>query len=592
MKKRIISLAAAAVFVIGTLAGCGNSSTQTTDTTASSDASSSSGDLVTVRDAVMTGQLDQYATEIGLWQGIFEKYGIDLQTTEFVAGINTIDAVVNGTADIGMMADYAAVNRLGNTLDATNLQIFSQISGGQAALSGGLYVDPKYADDPKSLDGSAGFMYQEGTVTYYYASKCIEYLGLDESKQNLINTDSSQTRLALIQKDGASAVYANGSEGNTVGYYYPGGETKTDSGNTIILTHENVYNHEISDKKLIDDKIIEVDWEGNILWSWRASDHFEEFDFDEAAKNVLFRNPGLHGEAGGDWMHINCVSVLGENKWYDAGDERFHPDNLIFDARNANILAIISKKTGEIVWQIGPDFSKTKELRKLGWIIGQHHFHMIPKGLPGEGNLLVFDNGGEGGYGNPNPSAPTGNNNAHRDYSRVLEFDPITLEIIWQYTPLEAGNLLFTDASKFYSSYISSAQRLPNGNTLITEGSDGHLIEVIPEHEIVWEYVNPYFKNIGGNFKMNMVYRAYRTPYEWVPQATHAEEVSIEPLDVETFRVPGASKGAGTGKVTVVAGVDPNRSSVTGMNGDDEDSDEERLDFCVASVKKGDLKEE
>ena len=346
------------------------------------------------------------------------------------------------------------------------------------------------------------------------------------------------------------------------------------------------------DKRLIDDKIIEVDWEGNILWSWRASDHFDQLGFDEAAKNALFRNPCLQGEAGGDWMHINCVSVLGENKWYDAGDERFHPDNLIFDARNANILAIISKKTGEIVWQIGPDFSKTKELCKLGWIIGQHHFHMIPKGLPGEGNLLVFDNGGEGGYGNPNPSAPTGNNNAHRDYSRVLEFDPITLEIIWQYTPLEAGNLLFTDASKFYSSYISSAQRLPNGNTLITEGSDGHLIEVTPEHEIVWEYVNPYFKNIGGNFKMNMVYRAYRTPYEWVPQATHAEEVSIEPLDVETFRVPGASKGAGTGKVTVVAGVDPNRSSVTGMNGDDEDSDEERLDFCVASVKKGDLKEE
>ena len=121
MKKRIISLAAAAVFVLGTLAGCGNSSTQTTDKTAYSDASSSGGDLVTVRDAVMTGQLDQYATEIGLWQGIFEKYGIDLQTTEFVAGINTIDAVVNGTADIGMMADYAAVNRLGNTLDATNL---------------------------------------------------------------------------------------------------------------------------------------------------------------------------------------------------------------------------------------------------------------------------------------------------------------------------------------------------------------------------------------------------------------------------------------------------------------------------------------
>ena len=89
-------------------------------------------------------------------------------------------------------------------------------------------------------------------------------------------------------------------EGSTVGYYYPGGEPKTDSGNTLILTHENLYNHEISDKRLIDDKIIEVDWDGNILWSWRASDHFSQLGFDEAAKNALYRNPGLHGEAGGD----------------------------------------------------------------------------------------------------------------------------------------------------------------------------------------------------------------------------------------------------------------------------------------------------
>lgn len=377
-------------------------------------------------------------------------------------------------------------------------------------------------------------------------------------------------------------------EGNTVGYYYPGGEPKVDSGNTIILTHENLYNHEISDKRLIDDKIIEVDWEGNILWSWRASDHFDQLGFDEAAKNVLFRNPGLHEEAGGDWMHINCVSVLGENKWYDQGDERFHPDNLIFDARNANILAIISKETGDIVWRIGPDFNESEATKKLGWIIGQHHFHMIPKGLPGEGNLLVFDNGGEGGYGVPNPASPTGNNNAHRDYSRVLEFDPITLEIIWQYTPLEAGNLLFTDASKFYSSYISSAQRLPNGNTLITEGSDGRLIEVTPEHEIVWEYINPYFKTVAGKFTMNMIYRAYRVPYEWVPQAPKPEETSIQPVPVETFRVPGASAGAGTGKVTTVEGIDPNAETITGMGGDEEDADE-KVDFCVASVKKSEL---
>ncbi len=175
-------------------------------------------------------------------------------------------------------------------------------------------------------------------------------------------------------------------EGSATGYYDPSSEPYTDHGNTLILTHEDVYNHKITDKKLIDDKIIEVTWEGEIIWSWRASDHFDELGFKESAKNVLFRNPGLrgeNGELGGDWMHINSISALGPNKWYDSGDERFHPDNIIFDARNSNILAIISKKTGEIVWRIGPDFDETPELRKLGWIIGQHHLHLIQKGLPG-----------------------------------------------------------------------------------------------------------------------------------------------------------------------------------------------------------------
>lgn len=378
-------------------------------------------------------------------------------------------------------------------------------------------------------------------------------------------------------------------EGSTVGYYYPGGEPKTDSGNTLILTHENLYNHEISDKRLIDDKIIEVDWDGNILWSWRSSDHFSQLGFDEAAKNALYRNPGLHGEAGGDWMHINNIATLGENKWYDGGDERFHPDNIIFDARNSNILGIISKKTGDIVWRLGPDFNENEATRKLGWIIGQHHLHMIPKGLPGEGDLLVFDNGGEGGYGVPNPASPAGVNNARRDYSRVLQFNPVTLEITWQYTPLEAGALLFTDASRFYSSYISAAQRLPNGNTLITEGSDGRLIEVTPEHEIVWEYINPYFNRFLGTFTNNMVYRAYRVPYEWIPQLEKPEEVSIKPVDIEHFRVPGSPDGTGTGKITVIDGVDPKKRQMTG--GGDEEDEEERIDFCVASVKKKDLKQ-
>ena len=45
---------------------------------------------------------------------------------------------------------------------------------------------------------------------------------------------------------------------------------------------------------------------------------------------------------------------------------------------------------------------------------------MIPRGLPGEGNILIYDNGGWAGYYAPNPGSPTGIRGALRDYSRVL----------------------------------------------------------------------------------------------------------------------------------------------------------------------------
>jgi hypothetical protein len=182
---------------------------------------------------------------------------------------------------------------------------------------------------------------------------------------------------------------------------------------------------------------------------------------------------------------------------------------------------------------------------------------MIPRGLPGEGNILLFDNGGWAGYGAPNPGSPMGLKNALRDYSRVLEFDPDTLRIAWQYTPQEAGFEHPVDSNRFYSPFISSAQRLPNGNTLITEGSGGRIFEVNRHHEIVWEYISPYW---GKLFNLNLVYRAYRVPYEWIPQVDPPPEIAIEPIDVRTFRVPGASS-AGPRRVVHVEGVIPYRPS-------------------------------
>ena len=340
-------------------------------------------------------------------------------------------------------------------------------------------------------------------------------------------------------------------EGNPVGYYVPGMSCQTDGGHTLILCHQDVCVPEISPHPLISDRIIEVDWEGNIVWQWSVHEHFAELGFDEIAKNALARNPNFVSIGKGDWMHINCMSVLGPNKWFDAGDERFAPDNIIWDARQTNIIAIISKKTGEIVWKLGPDYT-TGKAREIGQIIGQHHAHLIPQGLPGAGNILIYDNGGWAGYGIPDALSPEGKNTLKRDYSRVIEIDPIKMEIVWQCRPMDLGYMQPFIADHFYSCYISSAQRLPNGNTLITEGADGRLLEVTAEHEIVWEYISPYY---GTHFPTNMVYRAYRYPYDYVPQVPKSEEIAIAPVDNIDYRRPGA-KSKEFRRFTEVQGTD------------------------------------
>jgi hypothetical protein len=322
-------------------------------------------------------------------------------------------------------------------------------------------------------------------------------------------------------------------EGSAVGYYAPGALPMTSGGRTLIVTHKNVTRSEISDKPLEDDRLIEVSWDGRIVWEWLASDHVDAFGFSESARNAIHRFPAWTDNRGsGDWLHVNAASYVGPNKWYDAGDERFRPDNVLISSRNASIMAIIDRATGNVAWRMGPDYRETKALRALGQIVGQHNPHLIPKQLPGAGNLLVFDNGGAAGYGDGNPVAPNGTNSVARIDSRVLEINPVTFEKVWEYSVAGQERFLFA------SHYVSSVQRLPNGNTLIDEGGDGRMFEVMPSKDIVWEYVNPYFSVENGN-RTNRVYRSQRVPYDWVPQLPKPTERAVIPPDITTFRVPG-----------------------------------------------------
>ena len=318
-------------------------------------------------------------------------------------------------------------------------------------------------------------------------------------------------------------------EGSPVGYYAPGAEPRVDGGRTLVLAHKNLINPAVSDRRLEDDYIFEVSWDGEVLWEWLASDHIDELGFSEDARNAIYRSAPWHeGRQSVDWIHLNSATYVGPNRWYADGDERFHPDNVIISARAANIVAIIDHATGAVVWRMGPDFRESRALTELGQIIGQHHPHIIPEGLPGAGNLLVFDNGGSAGYGPGNPVAPNGRDIVTRMRSRVLEIDPVTFEKLWEYS---IGGL---PGFFFYSTFVSSAQRLANGNTLITEGVVGRVFEVTPENEIVWEYLNPHF---NANGAPNLVYRAYRVPYDWVPQLARPEERAVTPPDLSEFRI-------------------------------------------------------
>lgn len=344
-------------------------------------------------------------------------------------------------------------------------------------------------------------------------------------------------RTELVEVAGQSSVWASRQhhdwqrEGSSVGYYAPDARPLVKDGRTLILAHRNVTKATITDKRLEDEYMIEVSWDGKVLWEWLASDHVDEFGFSEAARNSIHRSVQWNEERkSADWLHVNAASYVGPNRWYDAGDRRFHPDNILFSSRAANIIAIIDRASGAIVWRMGPDYTESKPLAALGQIIGQHNPHIIPKGLPGAGNLLVFDNGGANGYGTPNPGAPTGINVAGRFHSRVLELNPTTFEKVWEYSLTGAVNFMF------FSHYVSSVQRMPNGNTVVSEGAVGRIFELTPAKEIVWEYVSPFFGD-ENNVRTNRIYRAQRVPYEWVPQLAKPVERAVVPPELGQFQI-------------------------------------------------------
>ena len=210
--------------------------------------------------------------------------------------------------------------------------------------------------------------------------------------------------------------------------------------------------------KMWADRIVEVDAGGKVVWEWRASEHLDP------ATDIITPTDLRH-----EWSHGNTVVPL------PGGD-------VMVSFRNISTVARIDRATGKFLWKLGHD------------LLAQQH---DPSLLP-DGNVLIFNNGARR---QRNPLV----------FSSVIEVEPESGRVVWEYRD-RSGVLMF------FSSYISGAQRLPNGNTLICEGLTGRIFEVTPAGEIVWEYTSPHFLDAQVFGTTNAVFRSRRYPKELFPR--------------------------------------------------------------------------
>jgi hypothetical protein len=170
---------------------------------------------------------------------------------------------------------------------------------------------------------------------------------------------------------------------------------------------------------------------------------------DALIESPYFRPILSHVDRYGDILHVNTVDVIDESfaRHYD----EISPGDVMVCLRNLQLVAVLHPESGQIVWATtGP------------W----NHPH-DPDPLA-SGNVLIFDNycvqGAEHG-------------------SAVVEFDPRTRQIVWQYHGSSDAPLR--------SDIRSRQQLLPGGNVLVTDSDNGRLLEVTRDGTLVWEFLNP-----------------------------------------------------------------------------------------------------
>jgi hypothetical protein len=205
--------------------------------------------------------------------------------------------------------------------------------------------------------------------------------------------------------------------------------------------------------------------------------------------------PGAPQDLPGDWTHINSVDYYPELDLILLSTPELC-EIWIIDHSTTTEEARGStggrwKKGGDLLYRWGNPrvYGAGQEADKQ--LFYQHQPEWVPPGLPGAGNVTVFNNGKQ----------RPGKEHSSVD-ELVLPFDPARGFLLEPGKPFGPARPVwsYSDPERFFSFFISGCQRLPNGNTFVCSGKQGRLFEVTPAGQIVWEYWNPH----GGEIPMSM----------------------------------------------------------------------------------------
>lgn len=198
------------------------------------------------------------------------------------------------------------------------------------------------------------------------------------------------------------------------------------------------------------DSLCKINSAGDLVWEWIGYEHLDpEIDI---ICPLCFRN---------DWTHANSIDVASNG-------------NILMSFMKTNNIAIINEETGDISWRWG-GFLKLAHPLDVIWVDNT--------------SVMVL------GCGGHIAGSEVGD-------CEILKIDIGTNNIIWEFKELNSVD--------FYTAWNGNFHRLPNNNILICEGDSGRIFEVNEDKEIVWEFINPYYRSLPFYGKSNMLFRAFR----------------------------------------------------------------------------------